>query len=78
MARDTESAKKCLSVCARDNSSKSEPILMNIFLKMSNLIPEAKFEDEQNRSSGSGDMTQKLVKKCQIGVHERFFEKMRE
>ena len=47
---------------------------MNLFLKTSNLIPEAKFEDEQNRSSGSGDMGKKVVKKCQIGVPERFFE----
>ena len=33
MARDAESAKKIISVCPSDNSSKSEPILMNLFLK---------------------------------------------
>ena len=51
-----------MSVRHLDNSSKSEQILMNIFLKTSNLICEAKFEDEQNRSSGSGDMGKKVVK----------------
>ena len=49
---------------------------MNLFLKTSNLIPKAKFEDVQNRFSGSGDMGKKVVKKCQIGVRERFFEKI--
>src|ERR1700761_2272104 len=37
---------------------------------------DAKFEDEQNRSSGSGDMGKKVVKKCQIGVRVMFFEKI--
>src|SRR6201996_7942905 len=59
-----------MSIC------KSELILMNLFLKTLNLIPDAKFEDEQNRSRGSGDMGKKVVKKCQIGMPERFFEKI--
>src|ERR1700761_5692197 len=74
----------CLSVCPsvrhHDNSSKSEPILMNLFLKTSILICEAKFEDEQNRLIGSGDMGKKVVKKWsksgQIEVSQRFFEKI--
>src|ERR1700744_2677301 len=52
----------CLSVCPSDNSSKSEPIWMNLFLKTSDGLSQAKFEDEQNRSSGSGDMGKKMVK----------------
>ena len=66
-------------VCPRDNFSKSEPFLMNFFFKYvgrSIYIYQAKFEDEQNRSSRSGDMGKKVVKKCQIGVPERFFEKI--
>src|ERR1700761_3962356 len=59
-----------MSIC------KSELILMNLFLKTLNLIPDAKFEDEQNRIGGSGDMGKKVIKKCQIGVPERFFEKI--
>ena len=88
MPRDAESAKKnvrlsvclcvCLSVCPSDNSSKSEPILMNLFLKDG--LSQAKFEGEHNRSSRSGDMGKKVgkkvVKKCQNGVPERFFEKI--
>ena len=61
----------CPSVFPSDNTSKSEPILM--------IIPEAKFEDEQNRSSGFGEtgkkVVKKVVKKCQIGVPEKVFEK---
>ena len=55
-----------MSVCGSDNWSKFEPILMNLYLNDWNKICEAKFEDEQNRSSGSGDM-----KSGQIGVHNR-------
>ena len=34
------------------------------------------FEDEQNQLIASGDMGKKMVKKCQIEVSERFFEKI--
>src|ERR1700761_2369140 len=80
---DAESAKKkCPSVCQSDNSSKSEPIWMNLFLKTSDGLSQAKFEDEQNRSSGSGDMGEKVVKfgclrgflASKRGVRRRSFE----
>ena len=59
---ETLNQQKKKSLCPSDNSSKSEPILMNLFLKTSNLILEAKFEDEQNLSSGSGDIGKKVEK----------------
>ena len=64
-----------LSVCGHDNSSKSEPIWMNLFFKTSDGLSQAKFEDEHNRSSGSGDMGKKVVK-LRSEVPESFFEKI--
>src|ERR1700761_4855183 len=50
---------------------------MNLFLKD---VRRSIFEDEHNRSSGSGDMGKKVVKKWsksgQIEVPESFFEKI--
>ena len=52
----------CPSACGHDNFSKSQAILMKFAESVGNIIYEAKFEDEQNRTSGSGDMVIKLVK----------------
>src|ERR1700744_2531889 len=67
----------CPSVCHHDNSSKSEPILMNLFLKDFDFI----FVRLSSKMSKIGSLdpeiwAKKWSKSGQIEVSQRFFEKI--
>src|ERR1700744_6581829 len=64
----------CPSVCHHDNSSKSEPILMNLFLK--DFVFRLSSKMSKIGSLDPEILAKKWSKSGQIEVSERFFEKI--